>query len=360
MTTGGIADLTKFVNFLEEELNNLAPGDPRQADLIKLLLAAQLELDKLVKQLEEAKRGFTFNEPLIPKGTFDNTFQLIEKQKKQLSQFGLFRAELIREQIEIAKAGMQSTKELELELFEANKQGFENLANQSLAFYERIQNARLAILKNKLQQGLITEEEYNRKVAELNRKQAIADKLKALFDIALNTAVGITAALRAVPPNPALAALYATLGAIQAGVVAATPIPKFRKGGDVKVLNGGRERMGELIGNSHERGGILIEAEGGEHITRRAMAKKYRPLLHAINNDTVEQFLKIQQVALPMPKNISNSEIKSNRQAEKRMAELIEEVRFLSHYVRQGNKYAKVTAETNTKMSNNKASKVYV
>lgn len=226
--------------------------------------------------------------------------------------------------------------------------------------FRQAQEAQQQVLENRLKQGLISEQEYQQEIAKIRRKEAIASKAQALFDIALNTATAIIAALKIQPGGAILAGIAAAIGALQAATVAATPIPKFRKGGDVDILKGGRERLGQLFGNSHEQGGILIEAEGGEHITRKSMAKKYRPLLHAINSDTVDTFLKPNTLALPMPKRLSNSDIKSSRQAEKRMAELIEEVRFLSQYVRQGNKYAKVTADTNTQMVNKKTTKVYV
>lgn len=238
-----------------------------------------------------------------------------------------------------------------------NIQQAQIIAEGTLAVFRQAQAARQQILDNRLKQGLITEQEYQEEVAKLRRKQAVADKLQAVFNATLS---GIQAYLAALKFGPVFAGVVAALAAAQLAAIAATPIPKFRKGGDVDILKGGRERLGQLFGNSHEQGGILIEAEGGEHITRKSMAKKYRPLLHAINSDTVDSFLKPNALALPMPKRLSNSEIKSSRQAEKRMAELIEEVRFLSQYVRQGNKYAKVTADTNTQMVNKKTTKVYV
>jgi hypothetical protein len=238
-----------------------------------------------------------------------------------------------------------------------NIQQAQLIADGTLAVFRQAQAARQQILDNRLKQGLITEQEYEEEVAKLRRKQAIADKLQAVFNATLS---GIQAYLAALKFGPVFAGVIAALAAAQIAAIAATPIPKFRKGGDVDILKGGRERLGELFGNSHERGGILIEAEGGEHITRKTMAKKYRPLLHAINSDTVDTFLNPKALPMPMHKRLSNSEIKSSRQAEKRMAELIEEVRFLSQYVRQGNKYAKVTADTNTQMVNKKTTKVYV
>src|SRR5690606_23372218 len=70
----------------------------------------------------------------------------------------------------------------------------------------------------------------DREQAKIRQKQANAQKLGALFDIAIITAVGITSALRMFPPNPILAGIIAATGAAQALLVAARPVPKFFKG----------------------------------------------------------------------------------------------------------------------------------
>jgi hypothetical protein len=86
---------------------------------------------------------------------------------------------------------------------------------------------------------------YDREAAKIKTKQAKADKLKAIFDIVINTAVGITKSI----PNPFLIAFSAIIGALQLAVVASKPIPKFKKG--VK---------------SKEESGWAITSEGGEEL----------------------------------------------------------------------------------------------
>lgn len=68
--------------------------------------------------------------------------------------------------------------------------------------------------------------EYDKKRAQILRKQAIADKANALFQAAINTAVSITAVAPVVP----LMILMGVLGAIQVAAIAAKPIPKFKEG----------------------------------------------------------------------------------------------------------------------------------
>lgn len=81
------------------------------------------------------------------------------------------------------------------------------------------------------------EKKYAAKNAELKRKQAIIDKAAALFDIAINTAVQVSKA--AIPLKPWVIAQ----GLIQAGIVAAKPIPKFASG--IRNFEGGLAEVGE-------------------------------------------------------------------------------------------------------------------
>jgi hypothetical protein len=90
--------------------------------------------------------------------------------------------------------------------------------------------AKKVLLEDQLEKGVISQADFNRKIEELNKKQRIAEgkaeKRKALFDIAINTAVAIAKAL----PNLILAGVVAAQGAIQAALVAAKPIPGFAEG----------------------------------------------------------------------------------------------------------------------------------
>ena len=88
------------------------------------------------------------------------------------------------------------------------------------------------ILKQKLDDGLINEKAYKAEIEKLNKKErreeAKANKKKALYEIAIATAIAIARAI----PNPVAMALAAALGLIQAGIVAAKPLPAYAKGTD--------------------------------------------------------------------------------------------------------------------------------
>jgi hypothetical protein len=129
-------------------------------------------------------------------------------------------------------------------------------------------------LKDQLDKGLVTQEQYAERLAVINNRrreaEVRAEKRKALYDIAINTAVAIVKAL----PNFIAAGLVAAAGAVQAAFVAATPRPKFEKGGWIE-------------GKSHKEGGVPIEAEGGEYMINKHNAQNAPMLLEAINNGMI-------------------------------------------------------------------------
>jgi hypothetical protein len=107
------------------------------------------------------------------------------------------------------------------------------------------------------------------KVAAEKRKQAVAEKAAAIFEATINAA----AAAAKAAANPVQLAIAIAAGAAQIAIIAATPIPKFKKGGMV----GGR---------SHEAGGTLIEAERGEFVVNKNSVMRNRRELDAINTSS--------------------------------------------------------------------------
>jgi hypothetical protein len=116
----------------------------------------------------------------------------------------------------------------------------QEIANASFQIFAQSQAAQQQVLDNKLRQGLITEEQYNEKVAELRRKDAIAAKAQAIFEASINLGVAITAALK---KGLSVAAFTAALAAAQLAAIIATPIPRFFKG--VKNFMGGLAWVGD-------------------------------------------------------------------------------------------------------------------
>ena len=148
---------------------------------------------------------------------------------------------------------------------------------------EEENEAKKEALESRLNSGLISQEEYDRQIAtmdkdldskkkEIARQQAAREKAMAVFQITLNTAMAIMK-LWASPGFPAaipLTVATAALGAVQLATALAQPLPKARRGMLIK-------------GKSHAMGGVPIEAEGGEAIINKRSAAMFAPLLSAIN-----------------------------------------------------------------------------
>lgn len=98
--------------------------------------------------------------------------------------------------------------------------------NQGFGIAKGFIDAEAQELENKKKQGLITEEQYQKELAKIKRKQAIADKAQAIFNASVALSVAIIKAL----PDPVHVALVAALGALQIAAIIAKPIPKFKQG----------------------------------------------------------------------------------------------------------------------------------
>ena len=189
----------------------------------------------------------------------------------------------IREQ---ETSGAQLTEEQKQQIFEASAQTTVQLIGMVGNAIQEGYNQDLANLDRKLEQGLISEEQYQREKGRLMTKAANAAKAVAIFEAIINTAVAVTSASTAGPIiGPVLAALAAVLGAAQIAAIVASPVPQFAKGGWVD------ESTGLITGQKHTQGGVTIEAEGGEFITNSKQSAKHANLLGAINKGVAEKYI---------------------------------------------------------------------
>ena len=115
----------------------------------------------------------------------------------------------------------------------------------------------------------------SRKIAAEKTKQAKADKALNIFRAIIDTAASITktGAQLGYPAAIPFQVAAGIIGAAQLGIIAAQPIPKFKRGGMVG-------------GQSHEAGGTLIEAERGEFVVNRNAVTRHRSELDALNTSS--------------------------------------------------------------------------
>ena len=157
------------------------------------------------------------------------------------------------------------------------------LNEKELANLEEKYNRETELLDKKLEDGIISQEEYDNKVGTLDKKlakeqakmareMAIREKAMSVFSIGLNTAVAIMKTIAELGPVVGLPASIAigALGAIQLAAVIAQPLPKAEKGMYIQ-------------GASHTNGGVAIEAEGGEVIMSKGAVGLFGSTLSAMN-----------------------------------------------------------------------------
>lgn len=131
----------------------------------------------------------------------------------------------------------------------------------------------------------------------IKKQAAETDKLLSLFNIAIHTAEGIAAALTIPPPaGEILAATRGLFGAVQAAVVASTPIPTFAKG--TKSVQGGEAGKDSVH--------ALVMPE--EMIIPVPIKKKYNPILNAIFDEKISPNL-LNKMALEGKMNFSNNNV---------------------------------------------------
>jgi len=110
-------------------------------------------------------------------------------------------------------------------------QGASETASSLNALNQQEAENRIASLDAQLNAGLISEQEYAKKVSQIKRKQAEQDKKTALFNAAILIAQAILAANALGPPQSIPAIAFASaLGAIQLAAIQAKPIPAYNKG----------------------------------------------------------------------------------------------------------------------------------
>jgi len=226
--------------------------------------ASKAETDALFAEWERETQGFIDKEEL--KLQQQKAFE--EKRNEILLQAGL---ELVDGLFAIQQAGFENQideiskqadreKAIQDAALQKNKEDFDKrkiTAKEFRATEERLNKEKVDSEKRAQQQ-----------INDIKRKADTANRIQKLFEIAVATA-------RNIVENPLLALFYGLLGATQAGIVLATPLPQYAKG----TLN--------LQGKDDA---IPIIAHRGEAIIPADRSKDYHPALKAITNRSIPSF----------------------------------------------------------------------
>lgn len=221
--------------------------------------------------------------------------------------------ELSKQQSEIEKEEKKAQQELDFQdkLLTLQEQGATQWEIEEEQMRQNHEQEREA-LNELLASNQVSQEEYNKQLSILNRKQSqdeinlkrkteesklqlalgalsqakqlfgehtAVGKAAAVAEAMINTYLGITKALSAYPPP---------YNAIMAGVTGAMGMLNVKK---IMETNVKYEKGGILKGKSHNEGGIPFtvagrggfEAEGGEYIVNKRATAMYFPVLEAIN-----------------------------------------------------------------------------
>lgn len=187
-------------------------------------------------------------------GAGNEAFIELERQKNEAI------SELEQERIEKTFANMQQVMDAMSDVFSEYKTMVKAEQKQEVAELKASSKYRNA--NSKEQKRLM--KELKDKHYEEERKMFNVSQYAKAADVIMSTAKGIGIAMTMVPPNPVLAGIIGASGAVQLGLIHATPPPPPPA-----------ETGGYLRGNSHAAGGVIIEAEGGEYVIRKSAVEKY-------------------------------------------------------------------------------------
>lgn len=262
----------------QEEIDkyNNEQWDKETAARLEILNKQLVDTEGNLSAQWELKKAYYLKEIELNKG---NATEQVKLQKQMLAEEKKYQNQRINAVIDWAN----QVNDLLTEVNNFAKA----LEEDELQTYEEENDVKKEKLKERLDNGLISQDEYNKQVsgldedldkkkAEIARKQAIREKLLSAMQITLNTATAIMKIWAEVPKfdfaisTGVLAGFAATIGALQLATVLATPLPKASKG----ML---------LSGASHAQGGMVIEAEGGEAIINKNSTRMFAPILSAIN-----------------------------------------------------------------------------
>jgi hypothetical protein len=142
--------------------------------------------------------------------------------------------DLAKQAFNMAMEFLTMQSEAKIAEFDAELERIDELMNKQL---EELDNAvmsdetRAAEEKRIRAQAKADSDKIEAEKRKEQQKQAIYQKAQSLAQTIINTAQAITAALTIPPPaGPILAGVNAALGAVQIGMIAAKPLPKYAKG----------------------------------------------------------------------------------------------------------------------------------
>lgn len=265
---------------IDAETNHLkAKSEAEQLATFKALQAERIKIIQENAEIEK-KTGIKTNEEkiLIDKKANQETLKINQETFKAKSENELTETQ--------KKTQKEATIVLgsAVQLTDALSQIAQNRIANELNDEQNKNDEKQALLQSQLDAGIISEAQFNTQKEQLDKdfkakesklkKEAFEkDKAANIIKAIMNTAVSVTASL----PNVPLSILSGVLGAIQVGLIASQPTPKFAKGG---VFGGKSHSDGGTKGVFED--GTRIEVEKDESFF--ILNKRATPLISHLSN----------------------------------------------------------------------------
>lgn len=191
----------------------------------------------------------------------------------------------------IKKSALSAAKDIFSSISKMSHEAIERRLDDELDSIDREAESEKAILEAKLENNLITQKEYEKKLAELDaetearKEEANKDafnkkKAWSIGQAIINGALAVTNIWSQWGAQPIVAGILtgiaATANAIEIATIAAQ---KYARGGELHGPSHAQGGIKGFVGNQH------IEAEGGEIIINKRSSAKHRKLLSLINSD---------------------------------------------------------------------------
>jgi tape measure domain-containing protein len=187
-------------------------------DLVKMEKEKQVELRRLKIEQQEAERQDNKDKAKQIKEQIDEEIRLFkEKEQKKREMQAMFAQSLI-------------------DISQATNDIYSSIQEKKIMALEKQRDYELKMVgDNEAAKAGITEK-YAKQIGEIRRKQAVAERAMAVFQIGVNTAVAIMKLWADVPKfdfaasTMALSVLVGITGALQAAAVLSKPLPAYKKG----------------------------------------------------------------------------------------------------------------------------------
>lgn len=220
---------------------NAAAQRKRQAEIEKQNRALEKQIRLQSQRLQSLSKDVQKSEaPEDTDAFFTSIDETLEVEQERGDKILEFQDKLNADRLEREKLYQEALKELSLstvdEISGIFSEGIQQDAQFKIDAAKQSADREKEILKQQLQDGAITEEQFRQKSEELdkkaNRESAKIQRQSSLYQIGVDTAAGIVKALAssAPPANFINAGLIAAQGALQAALVAAKPLPSFKTG----------------------------------------------------------------------------------------------------------------------------------